>query len=126
VALPAPSTTANPPQPVAVSTLPSADSSPSAEPTQGADALWRAAEAGDVRGLRAALDNHININSRDAEGRTALMLATVHGQASAVKALLRRGADPNIPDTHNQTPLHAANAGGQSLIVIILKHSGAK
>ena len=54
------------------------------------------------------------------------MLATVHGQASAVKALLRRGADPNIPDAHNQTALHVANAGGQSLIVIILKHSGAK
>jgi uncharacterized protein len=123
---PAPETTAAAaPQPDEAAALPAA-SSPSTEPTQPASALWVAAEAGDVRGLKATLANHVNINSRDTLGRTALMLATVHGQANTVKALLSRGADPNIPDAHNQTPLHAANAGGQSLIVIILKHSGAK
>jgi ankyrin repeat protein len=79
-----------------------------------------------VHNLLAALDNHVNINSRDTEGRTALMLAIVHGQSDAVKALLSHGADPNIPDGQNQTPLHAANAGGQWLIVVFLKRAGAK
>ena len=122
---PAPSTTAIDPQPAAAPT-PSATSAPSSEPTQPADALWRAAETGNVHNLLAALDNHININARDTEGRTALMLAIVHDKSGAVKALLQHGADPNIPDGQNRTPLQAANAGGQWLFVVFLKRAGAK
>lgn len=125
---PPPSTTAVDPQPAAAVPTLSATSAPalSSEPTQPADALWRAAEAGNMHNLLAALDNHVNVNSRDPGGRTALMLAIVHGQSGAVKALLSHGADPNIPDGQNQTPLHAANAGGQWLIVGFLKRAGAK
>ena len=117
--------TATVPQADAVST-PYATPAPSAEPTQSADALWRAAESGDVGEIEATLNQHIDINARDAKGRTALMLAAVHGQTRALRALLSRGADPNVPDANNQTPLHVAKAEGQSRVVFILKQSGAR
>lgn len=118
----------------AAATVPQADagSTPSAAPalsaetTQSADALWGAAEDGDVGEIEAALEKHIDINVRDAKGRTALMLAAVHGHTKAVRALLSRGADPNVPDANNQTPLHVAKAEGQSRVVFILKQSGAR
>jgi RNA polymerase sigma-70 factor, ECF subfamily len=100
--------------------------SATASPPRSPNALWRAAEMGDVRGLKAAFAERIDINSRNAEGRTALMLAVRHGQTNAVRELLAHGADPNVADDHGTTPLHAATAAGNSSIIVTLKRAGAR
>lgn len=95
-------------------------------PLSSRSALWRAAEAGDVPGLRTAFTGRVDINSRNADGRTALMLAVRQGQANAVRELLAHGADPNVPDGYGTTPLHAATAAGNSSIIVVLKQAGAR
>lgn len=94
-------------------------------PLGSPEALHRAAESGDLKGLQGALDQQVDINSRDEAGRTALLLATIHGQTKAVDMLLAHGADPNTADANGVTPLHAAVAGGQSAIVVTLRRAGA-
>jgi hypothetical protein len=89
-------------------------------------ALRRAAEIGDIPGLQTSLDEHVDINARDASGRTALMLATLHGQSAAVDTLLAYGADPNAADARGTTPLQAAVAADQRAIVAALKRAGAR
>jgi ankyrin repeat protein len=95
-------------------------------PTGSPTALRRAAEIGDIPGLQTSLDEHVDINARDASGRTALMLATLRGQTAAVDTLLAYGADPNAADARGTTPLQAAVAADQRAIVAALKHAGAR
>ncbi len=95
-------------------------------PQSSPSALWRAAQAGDIRGLQTAFAGHVDLNSRNSEGRTALMLAVRNGQAKAVRELLAHGADPNVADGHGTTPLRAAAAAGNYPIVAALKHAGAQ
>jgi hypothetical protein len=89
-------------------------------------ALRRAAEIGDLSGLKALLEKHADIDSRDAVGRTAVMLATLHGQTNAVAVLLAYGADPNAADADGTTPLQAAKAGDHPAIVAALQRYGAR
>jgi Ankyrin repeats (3 copies) len=120
----------------AISAAPSPSPSPSPSPPAPAmrqaghpgspTALRRAAEIGDIPGLQTSLDEHVDINARDASGRTALMLATLHGQTAAVDTLLAYGADPNAADARGTTPLQAAVAGDQQAIVAALKRAGAR
>ena len=91
-----------------------------------AAAFRRAAEMGDLAGLKALLENQADIDSRDAVGRTALMLATLHGQSNAVAVLLAYGADPNAADADGTTPLQAAKAGDHPAIVAALQRYGAR
>jgi len=87
--------------------------------------LRRAADSGDMQKLRALLDQHVDIEARDASGRTALMLATVRGRGAAVDALLASGADPNAVDASGATPLQAAVANDQQAIAAALRRAGA-
>ena len=89
-------------------------------------ALRRAAEIGDLSGLKALLEKQADIDSRDALGRTALILATLHGQTNAVAVLLAHGADPNAADADGTTPLQAAKAGDHPAIVAALQRYGAR
>jgi len=91
-----------------------------------AAAFRRAAEMGDLSGLKALLEKQADIDSRDAVGRTALMLATLHGQSNAVAVLLAYGADPNAADADGTTPLQAAKAGDHPAIVAALQRYGAR
>ena len=91
-----------------------------------AAAFRRAAEMGDLPGLKALLERQADIDSRDAVGRTALMLATLHGQTNAVAVLLAYGADPNAADADGTTPLQAAKAGDHPAIVAALQRYGAR
>ena len=60
--------------------------------------LIAAAFDGDVRKIRSALDNRVDINVQTVRGYTPLMLAAVMGHSEAVKLLVERGADVNIRD----------------------------
>ncbi len=55
--------------------------------------LLRAARAGDLPGLRAALAAGARVAATDTSGASALMLATVFGREGAAAALLAAGAD---------------------------------
>jgi hypothetical protein len=94
--------------------------------TDPAVRLRRAAEAGDLSQLQSVIEQHADIESRDAGGRTALMLATLQGQAQSVDALLAAGADPNAADARGVTPLQAAIAGGKTGIAAALRRAGAR
>ncbi len=91
-----------------------------------ASALRRAAEIGDVQGLKVQLGKSSDIDARDADGRTALMLATLHGQVAAVDALLSAGADANAADAGGVTPLQAAINANQPAIAAALRRAGAQ
>jgi hypothetical protein len=91
-----------------------------------AAALREAAQSGNVQRLEALLAEHIDIDSRDANGRSALMLAVVHDQKEAVTSLLAAGADPNAADTSGTTPLEAAIAAGRPEIAEVLRRAGAR
>lgn len=121
--------TAATPPPVAsiaapASTMPTATAAPT--PSVRPDGLWHAAESGNAQDLQEALDGHVDVNARNKDGRTALILATRHGHANIVIELLAHGADPNVPDAHGTRPLTAATAAGNPLIIVALKHAGAR
>jgi len=105
---------------------PGAAVTPTDAPVDRAAAFRRAAEIGDLSGLKALLEKQVDIDSRDAMGRTALMLATLHGQTNEVAVLLAHGADPNAADADGTTPLQAAKAGDHPVIVTALQRYGAR
>jgi len=105
---------------------PGAAVTPTDAPVDRAAAFRRAAEIGDLSGLKALLEKQADIDSPDAMGRTALMLATLHGQTNAVAVLLAHGADPNAADADGATPLQAAKAGDHPAIVAALQRYGAR
>jgi hypothetical protein len=117
---PAASTAASPPSSAAATAASPAASASTVE------SLLQAATAGDIAGVQAAIDQHINVNARDSAGRTALMLATVNGREDVAKALLAHHADPNIADARGVTPLRASFTHRQGKISVILQAAGAR
>jgi len=111
---------------IAAAPRPGAAVTPTDAPVDRAAAFRRAAEIGDLSGLKALLEKQADIDSRDAMGRTALMLATLHGQTNAVAVLLAHGADPNAADADGTTPLQAAKAGDHPAIVAALQRYSAR
>jgi hypothetical protein len=63
------------------------------------EALFAAARAGDVEGVRKALDDGVSVNARARYDVTALIFAAGRGHVPVVRLLLERGADVNVADT---------------------------
>ena len=89
------------------------------------DALHRAAKAGDVDGLKAALAAGADVNARDAKGRTALMHAVNKGYPLLVGPLLDARADPDVRAADGATALFMAAVHGHSEIIALLMKAGA-
>lgn len=85
--------------------------------------LYSSAGVGDVEGIRNALDNGAQINSRGTmEGWTALMCAARNGHIKAVRYLLDRGANPNWHGkSDNETALSVARRNGMMEVVYVLE-----
>ena len=64
----------------------------------GATALHRAAESGDVDMLKLLLDRGADVNAQRKSGRTPLASAVVFGHGAAVRYLLSKGAKANMGD----------------------------
>ena len=81
---------------------------------QPADALHRAAKAGDLDGLNAALSVGVDVNARDSQGWTALMHAANKGYTLLVEPLLAVKADPDVQAADGATALFMAAVHGHS------------
>ena len=89
------------------------------------DALPRAAKAGDLNGLRAALGRGADVNARDGRGWTALMHAVNKSYVLLVEPLLAAKADPNLRAPDGATALFMASAHGHTEIIGLLMKAGA-
>nr|XP_020478347.1 arf-GAP with coiled-coil, ANK repeat and PH domain-containing protein 3-like [Monopterus albus] len=89
--------------------------------------LYRAALAGDVVAMAAALAEGAEVNGSVAEeeGRTALIGAAVGGSLLACEFLLQNGANVNHRDLRGQGALHAAAIAGHTGQVCLLLKRGA-
>ncbi len=82
------------------------------QPRSCDEALWEAAEEGDLAKLEAALDRGASVNAPDpfCDNYTALHFLSVSDNADGVELLACRGADLGSRSTHGETPLHLACA----------------
>ena len=104
--------------------------SPPAEDTAAtaavpADAALRAAKAGDIEGLAAALEGGSDPNVRDNQGWTALMHAANEGYSLLIPALLDAGAEVDARAADGATALFIAALHGDASIVAALMKAGA-
>lgn len=90
-----------------------------------ADAALRAARAGDIEGLTAALAGGADPNARDSRGWTALMLAANEGYALLIPALLEAGAEIDARAADGATALFIAALHGDATVVVALMRAGA-
>ena len=89
------------------------------------DALHRAAQAGDIEVLKAALAAGVDVNARDGQGWTALMHAANKGHVLLLKPLLSASADPDERASDGATALFIAALHGHAEVVAELLRAGA-
>jgi membrane-associated phospholipid phosphatase len=93
---------------------------------EGATALWRVAESGDLEELRRLLPDAGDVNVRNRHGMTALMRAASHGHEPVARLLLQHGADPNLKRNDKFTALALAAFFGHAETVKTLIEFGAR
>ena len=89
------------------------------------DALHRAAKAGNLKGLEAALATGMDVNARDDKGWTALMYVVDKGYVLLVEPLVQAKADPDVRAPDGATALFMAAAHGHGEIIPMLMEAGA-
>ena len=104
---------------------PSEASAPSPAPVRP-EALHRAAQAGDVDGLKAAIAAGVDVDARDGRGWTALMHAVNKGYTLLVPPLVDAQANLNIRAPDGATALFMAAVQGHTEIIELLMKAGAE
>jgi len=89
------------------------------------EGLFRAADAGDIGGVKKSLDAGVDVNSQDSDGWTALMFASIGGHVEVAHHLLQAGADVNKQNNDGATPVKMARLTGQIDVVKALVKAGA-
>lgn len=89
-----------------------------------ADALLDAARAGDITGVRRALDAGAGVNATNKYGVSGLGFAAERGHFAIVRLLVERGADVNAADSfYGSRPVDFALRGGHlDIAVYLLEH----
>ena len=83
-----------------------------------AEALWIAADRGDLLMLRGCVDAGVDVDVADEYGRTAVFRAAAGGRAAAVRALLALGADRDKSAHGGATAPHAARGDADVLAAL--------
>ena len=98
---------------------------PKPKATLPPDALHRAAKAGNLKGLEAALAAGAEVNARDDKGWTALMYVVDKGYVLLVEPVVQAKADPDVRAPDGATALFMAVAHGHLEIIPLLMRAGA-
>ena len=98
---------------------------PKPKATLPPDALHRAAKAGNLKGLEAALASGAEVNARDDKGWTALMYVVDKGYVLLVEPVLQAKSDPDVRAPDGATALFMAVAHGHAEIIPLLMRAGA-
>ena len=95
------------------------------QPALPPDALHRAVKAGNLDGLKVALEAGVDVNARDGQGWTALMYAADKGYMLLVQSLLQDNAEVDIRAPDGATALFIAVLHGHVELVELLMRVGA-
>jgi len=85
------------------------------------ESLLNAARNGSLSGVKTALENGANVNTKDNKGITPLMYASVNGQTAAVKLLIENDANVNEKANDGWTALMRASFEGHTDVVKLLE-----
>lgn len=80
----------------------------------------------DIEGVKKALGNGANVNTRDKKGRSLLLQATIGRQVEMATLLTEKGADVNLQDDIQDSPFLYAGATGQTELVKLFLTHGAR
>lgn len=70
------------------------------------EGLIKAALLGNLRTVKALIEQGVSVDARSNEGGTPLHWAAAMGHFKVVKYLVEKGADVNARDNYGKTPLH--------------------
>jgi ankyrin repeat protein len=87
--------------------------------------LVDAVKAGDPAGVRALLDQRVDVNAAEADGTTPLHFAVDRDAPQIVQMLIRAGADVKTANRYGATPLWLAAVNGNARTVAMLLEAGA-
>jgi ankyrin repeat protein len=92
----------------------------------GADTrLIEAVKDGKPTVIRALIQEHADVNTREVDGTTALHWAVRSDDRETVQLLIRAGAHVNVANRYGLTPLSLAATNGDPEVVNLLLESGA-
>ena len=87
--------------------------------------LIAAAKDGKPAVVRALIQQHADVNSREIDGTTALHWAVRSDDRDSIQLLIRAGAQVNVANRYGLTPLSLAATNGNPEVVSLLLESGA-
>ena len=79
----------------------------------------------DLAGVRALLEQEVEVNPLDVDKRSALMYASYEGYVDIMESLISYGADPDLCDVNGRTALMFAASGAFPGAVLMLLEKGA-
>lgn len=80
----------------------------------------------DLTAVKAALDNGVEVNTRDKKGRSLLLIATIEKHTEMARLLVSYKADVNLQDDQQDSPFLYAGASGQTELVRLFLDNGAR
>lgn len=83
-------------------------------------------KSNNAEGLRTALENGADVNTKDSRGRSLLLLAVVGKKIKITKILVEYKADVNLQDQQLDSAFLFAGANGQTELVKLFLKNGAR
>ena len=87
--------------------------------------LFDAVIYNDIKGVREALKNGVDVNAENTWGDTALTLAAWNGRTEITRLLIDEGADVNAENSEGDTALHLAAMNRRTDMVKMFLADGA-